>query len=84
MSGPDVVSRGFVFVKEAEALMEEARQTAYETIMRCYDKKIYDWGAIKSRVRDDVSRLMYERTKRSPMILPVLMEKKKEKNMEDI
>lgn len=74
MSGPDVVSRGFVFVKEAEALMEEARQTAYETIMRCYDKKIYDWGAIKSRVRDDVSRLMYERTKRSPMILPVLME----------
>ena len=74
VSGPDVVSRGFVFVKEAEALMEEARQTAYETIMRCYDRNIYDWAAIKSRVRDDVSRLMYERTKRSPMILPVLME----------
>ncbi len=74
VSGPDVVSRGFVFVKEAEALMEEARQTAYDTIMRCYDRHIFDWGAIKSRVRDDVSRLMYERTKRSPMILPVLME----------
>ena len=74
VSGPDVVSRGFVFVKESEELMEEARQTAYETMMRCYDRKIYDWGAIKSRIRDDVSRLMYERTKRSPMILPVLME----------
>ena len=74
MSGPDVVSRGFVFVKESEALMEEAKNTAYETMMKCYDRNIYDWGTIKNRVRDDVSRLMYERTKRSPMILPILME----------
>ncbi len=74
MSGPDVVSRGFVFVKESEALIEEAKNTAYETMMKCYDRNIYDWGTIKNRVRDDVSRLMYERTKRSPMILPILME----------
>ena len=74
MSGPDVVSRGFVFVKESEALMEEAKNTAYETMMKCYDRNIYDWGTIKNRVRDDVSRLMYERTKRSPMVLPILME----------
>ncbi len=74
MSGPDVVSRGFVFVKESEALMEEAKKTAYETMMKCYDRNIYDWGTIKNRVRDDVSKLMYERTKRSPMILPILME----------
>ncbi|MBQ8502796.1 MAG: ribonuclease J [Clostridia bacterium] len=74
VSGPDVVSRGFVFVREAGDLMIDAENTAYETIMRCFDRKIYDWGSIKSRVRDDVSRLMYERTKRSPMILPIFME----------
>ncbi len=74
VSGPDVVSRGFVFVKEAGDLIKDAENTAYEAIMRCYDRKIYDWGTIKARVRDDVSRLMYERTKRSPMILPILME----------
>ncbi|MBE6773464.1 MAG: ribonuclease J [Ruminococcaceae bacterium] len=74
VSGPDVVSRGFVFVKENEALIDEAKETAYNAIMRCFDRNIYDWGTIKGRVRDDVSRLMYERTKRSPMILPILME----------
>ncbi len=74
VSGPEVVSRGFVFVKEAEELIFDAKNTAYETLMRCYDKNIKDWGAIKGRIRDDISRLMYERTKRSPMILPILME----------
>ena len=74
VSGPDVVSRGFVFVKEAGDLIKDAENTAYETMMKLYDKKIYDWGTIKARIRDDVSRLMYERTKRSPMVLPILME----------
>ncbi len=74
VSGPDVVSRGFVFVKEAEDLISEAKATAYETMMKCSERNIYDWGTIKTRIRDDVSRLMYERTKRSPMILPILME----------
>ncbi len=74
VSGPDVVSRGFVFVKEAEELISEAQNTAYDAIMKCFDRNIYDWGAIKNRVRDDVSKLMYERTKRSPMILPIFME----------
>ncbi len=74
ISGPDIVSRGFVFVRESEDLISEARETAYETIMRCHDRNIYDWGTIKNRIRDDVSRLMYERTKRSPMILPIIME----------
>ncbi len=74
LSGPDVVSRGFVFVKESGDLISDAQNTVYDAIMRCYDRNIYDWGTIKSRIRDDVSRLMYERTKRSPMILPVLME----------
>lgn len=74
VSGPDVVSRGFVFVKEAGDLIEEARNTAYDALEKCADRNIRDWGTIKSRIRDDVSRLMYERTKRSPMILPILME----------
>lgn len=74
ISGPDVVSRGFVFVRESEGLIGDAKNTAYEAIMKCRDRNIYDWGTIKTRIRDDVSRLMYERTKRSPMILPILME----------
>lgn len=71
VSGPDVVSRGFVFVKEAEGLISEAKDTAFNAIMKTQDKS---WNTIKNRIRDDVSRLMYERTKRSPMILPILME----------
>ena len=74
VSGPDIVSRGFVFVRESEELMNQARNTAFETLERCHSRNIYDWGTIKSRIRDDVSKLMYERTKRSPMILPILME----------
>ena len=74
VSGPDVVSRGFVFVRESEELMSQARNTAFETLERCHSRNIYDWGTIKSRIRDDVSRLMYEKTKRSPMVLPIIME----------
>ena len=71
VSGPEIFSRGFVFVKEAEGLIEEARKTAYDAIMKTNDK---NWNSIKNRVRDDVSKLMYERTKRNPRILPILME----------
>ena len=54
--------------------MSQARNTAFETLERCHSRNIYDWGTIKSRIRDDVSRLMYEKTKRSPMVLPIIME----------
>ena len=74
VSGPDVVSRGFVFVREAEELLDDARNTAYATLSRCLERNVREWGTIKSKVRDDVSKLMYERTKRSPMVLPILME----------
>ena len=74
VSGPDIVSRGFVFVKESEELIGQARATALEALERCHSRNIYDWGTIKSRIRDDVSKLMYEKTKRSPMILPIIME----------
>jgi len=71
---PEIVSRGFVYVREAEQLLDDARQTAIITIETCLDKNIKDFGIIKAKLRDDISRLMYERTKRSPMILPIIMD----------
>ncbi len=72
ISTPDIVSRGFVYVKESEQLIEKARQSAKTTIETCFKNNITDAGIIKAKLRDDVSRLMYEQTKRSPMILPVI------------
>ena len=72
--GPDVVSRGFVYVRENEDLIEEVKKVATKTILKCYDRNIREYSAIKNRIRDDVSRLLYERTRRSPMILPVFLE----------
>ena len=74
ISGPDIVSRGFVYVKESEDLMDQASETAKRIIYNCFDKGINDFNTLKSRVRDEVSRLMFEKTKRSPMILPIFME----------
>ena len=74
ISGPDIVSRGFVFVKENEALMNSARDLACRVIDESYDKHYRDWNSVKTRLRDEISRLMYEKTKRKPMILPILME----------
>ncbi len=73
-SGPDIVSRGFVYVRENENLMNSARDLACRIIDETYDKKYHDWNAVKTKLRDEISHLMYEKTKRSPMILPVLME----------
>lgn len=73
-SGPDVVSRGFVYVRESEDLIDEVKQTAEKTLLKCYDRNIREYSVIKNRLRDDVSRLVYERTKRSPMILPLFLE----------
>lgn len=74
VSGPDIVSRGFVYVKENEQLMSAAKALAYEIITDSYDKRHHDWNTVKSVLRDDLSKFMYERTKRSPMVLPILME----------
>ena len=74
LSGPDVISRGFVYVRDASPLIDEARNIARDVIEECLDKRIKDWGTIKNRVRDEISRYMYEQTKRSPMILPMIME----------
>lgn len=74
VSGPDIVSRGFVFVKENEELIASAKELATQIIEKQYDSKYKDWNSVKSKLRDEISTLMYEKTKRKPMILPIFME----------
>ena len=74
VSGPDIISRGFVYVRENEGLMEEARRVAMEALEKCQDKRIKDWNSMKSHVRDSLSSYIYETTKRSPIILPIFLE----------
>ena len=74
ISGPDVVSRGFVYVKESEPLMDEAVGVVTETLDDCRYEGIYDWSVIKTAIKDDLAKMIYEKTRRSPMILPVIME----------
>ena len=74
VSGPDIITRGFIYVKESEDLMEELKQVAMEAIDRCQRKRVRDWSAIKSAIKNDISGYLFKTTKRNPMILPVIME----------
>jgi ribonuclease J len=74
VSGPDIVSRGFVYVKESEDLMDEAKLRVMKTLDKCHDNNITEWSAIKSAVRDNLGRYLYEKTQRRPMIMPIIME----------
>jgi ribonuclease J len=74
VAGPDIISRGFVYVREAEDLMEEAKECVKTTLNNCSAGKIRDWSTLKSNIKNDLNRFLYERTKRSPMILPIIME----------
>ena len=74
LTGPDIITRGFIYVKESEELMEELREVATEAIERCQRKHIRDWSTIKSAIKNDLSGYLYKTTKRNPMILPVIME----------
>ena len=74
VSGPDIVSRGFVYVREAEDLMEEAREKVLSALDRCETNGVTEWSMIKSAIRDSLGRFLYERTRRRPMILPIIME----------
>ncbi len=74
VSGPEIISRGFVYVRENEHLMEESRKVAMEALSKCSKKKMKDWNALKSQVRDALSSYIYETTKRSPIILPIFLE----------
>ena len=74
MAGPDIVSRGFVYVRESENLMEEAHAVVEEAVWKCLDKRVSDWGKIKSVIRDSLSDYIWKKMKRNPMILPIIME----------
>lgn len=74
LSGPDIVSRGFVYVREAEDLMNETRRIAKKTIDECRAGNIREWGTIKNRLRDEVGGYLFQKTRRSPMILPIIQE----------
>ncbi|MBO5323902.1 MAG: ribonuclease J [Oscillospiraceae bacterium] len=74
ISGPDIITRGFIYVKESEELMDELREVALEAIERCSRRRSRDWTTIKSAIKNDLSGYLYKTTKRNPMILPVIME----------
>ncbi len=73
VSGPEVISRGFVYVKESEELIDQAREAACKAIENCYLSNISDWNTVRGKVRDAVSKYIYTKTKRSPMILPIIL-----------
>ena len=72
--GPDVVSRGFVYVRESEALMDEAKTRVLQALKHCAEEKISDWSTIKINVKDALAQFLFEQTRRRPMILPIIME----------
>ncbi len=74
VSGPDIISRGFVYVRESEELMDEAKQVMQHALDRCSSRELKEWGTLKTKLRDVLSDYIYEKTKRSPMILPIIME----------
>ena len=74
LAGPDIVSRGFVYVRESEDLMEHARQVVETALDSCLENNITDWGKIKTEVKDALGEYLWKRTKRNPMILPIIME----------
>ena len=74
LAGPDIVSRGFVYVRESEDLLEEAHRVVTDAVWGCLDRHVSDWGKIKNVIRDDLSDFLWKRMKRNPMILPIIME----------
>lgn len=74
IAGPDIVTRGFVYVREAEELLDEARVVVTDSVMNCMDKNITDWSKIKNTIKDDLSDYLWKKMKRNPVILPIIME----------
>ena len=74
VAGPDIVTRGFVYVREAEELLDEARAIVTDSVLRCLDKNITDWSKIKNIIKDDISEYLWKKMKRNPVILPIIME----------
>lgn len=73
-AGPDIISRGFVYVRESEDLIDEAKQVVKNALVQCEQQNIREWAALKNTIRDSLKNFLYEKTKRRPMILPVIME----------
>ena len=74
LAGPDIVSRGFVYVRESEDLLEEAHSVVVDAVDDCLNRHVSDWGKIKNVIKDSLSDFLWKRMKRSPMILPIIME----------
>lgn len=74
LAGPDIVSRGFVYVRGAEGLMDDAKHLLDDTMQHCMDKGITDWGKIKTEIKDSLGDFVWKETKRRPMIMPIIME----------
>ena len=74
LAGPDIVSRGFVYVRESEDLLEEAKRVVDEAVDDCLHRHVSDWGKIKNVIKDSLSDFLWKRMKRNPMILPIIME----------
>lgn len=74
VAGPDVISRGFVYVRESENLMDDIKKLVKDEIRKCEERKITDWSTIKSILRDSLRDYIYQKTKRNPMLLPIIME----------
>ena len=74
LAGPDIVSRGFVYVRESEDLMDEAKRVVDDAVADCLSRHVTDWGKLKNMIRDSLSDFMWKRMKRNPMILPIIME----------
>ena len=74
LAGPDIVSRGFVYVRESEELIDEAQKVLYDTLQSCLTRNMREWGALKNKMKDALSEFIYQKTKRSPMILPIITE----------
>ena len=75
VSGPDIVSRGFVYVRESENLMEECHDVVEDVLNHCLERNITDWGKLKSSIKDELGDFLWKRTKRNPMILPIITSK---------
>ncbi|REK76564.1 ribonuclease J [Paenibacillus paeoniae] len=74
MSGPDIISRGFVYVRESEGLLDEANRIVTSTLNKLMNDKVNEWASLKTNVKDALGRFLYEQTRRRPMILPIIME----------
>ena len=74
VAGPDVISRGFVYVRESENLMDDVKRVIREEMEKCEQKHIKEWAVIKSNLKDNLRDYIYQKTKRNPMILPIFME----------